>query len=69
MDSKVQEAGIRDTAFATVIADSLHCTVSGYSGTGPEPFEGFRYTAPGSPDMEPVIIALDNPMRIARNTP
>ncbi|MFW5709559.1 MAG: phospholipase [Chloroflexota bacterium] len=35
-------------------------------GPGPEPFEGVRYTAPGSPDMEPVIIALDDPMRVDR---
>jgi hypothetical protein len=35
-------------------------------GPGPEPFEGVRYTAPGPPDMEPVIIALDDPMRVDR---
>jgi hypothetical protein len=35
-------------------------------GPGPEPFEGVRYTAPGPPDMEPVIIALDDPMRVSR---
>lgn len=38
-------------------------------GPGPEPFEGIRYTAPGPPDMEPVIIALDNPMRVDRAAP
>jgi len=38
-------------------------------GPGPEPFEGVRYTAPGPPDMEPVIIALDDPMRIDRAAP
>lgn len=38
-------------------------------GPGPEPFEGVRYTAPGPPDMEPVIIALDDPMRIDRPAP
>ncbi len=35
-------------------------------GPGPEPFEGIRYTAPGPPDLEPVIIALDDPMRVDR---
>ncbi len=35
-------------------------------GPGPEPFEGTRYTAPGPPDLEPVVIALDNPMRVDR---
>ena len=38
-------------------------------GPGPEPFEGIRYTAPGPPDMEPVIIALDDPMRVDRDAP
>ncbi|NDJ78371.1 MAG: hypothetical protein GYB65_19145 [Chloroflexi bacterium] len=38
-------------------------------GPGPEPFEGIRYTAPGLPDMEPVIIALDDPMRVDREAP
>ncbi|NJL56187.1 phospholipase [bacterium] len=35
-------------------------------GPGPEPFEGVRYTAPGPPDLEPVVIALDDPMRVDR---
>ena len=36
-------------------------------GPGPEPFDGVRYTAPGPADLEPVINALDNPMRISRD--
>src|SRR6185295_18859700 len=36
-------------------------------GPGPEPYEGIRYTAPGPPDLEPVIMAIDNPMRVSRN--
>jgi len=35
-------------------------------GPGPQPFAGVRYTAPGPPDLEPVVIALDNPMRVSR---
>ncbi len=35
-------------------------------GPGPEPFDGVRYTAPGPPDLEPVINALDDPMRVDR---
>ncbi len=35
-------------------------------GPGPEPFEGVRYTAPGPADLEQVINALDNPMRVSR---
>ncbi|MEM7798303.1 MAG: phospholipase [Chloroflexota bacterium] len=38
-------------------------------GPGPEPFEGVRYTAPGPPDLEPVIIAIDDPMRVDRVAP
>ena len=38
-------------------------------GPGPEPFDGVTYTAPGPPDMEPVINALDNPMRVDRPAP
>jgi hypothetical protein len=36
-------------------------------GPGPEPFDGVRYTAPGPPDLEPVTIALDDPMRVDRD--
>ena len=36
-------------------------------GPGPKPFPGVRYTAPGPPDLEPVVIALDNPMRVNRD--
>ena len=35
-------------------------------GPGPEPYEGVRYTAPGPADLEPVTIALDDPMRVSR---
>lgn len=35
-------------------------------GPGPQPFPGVRYTAPGPADLEPVTIALDNPMRVSR---
>ena len=36
-------------------------------GPGPEPFEGVRYTAPGPRDLEPVILALDDAMRVDRD--
>lgn len=36
-------------------------------GPGPEPFRGVSYTAPGPPDLEPVTIALDDPMRVSRD--
>jgi hypothetical protein len=36
-------------------------------GPGPEPFAGVPYTAPGPRDLEPVVIALDDPMRVSRD--
>ena len=33
-------------------------------GPGTTPFPGVVYTQPGPPDLEPVIMALDNPMRV-----
>ncbi len=38
-------------------------------GPGPEPFDGVVYTAPGPRDLEPVLIALDDPMRVDREAP
>lgn len=35
-------------------------------GPGPEPFPGVTYNAPGPPDLEPVVVALDDPMRVDR---
>lgn len=36
-------------------------------GPGPEPYDDVRYTAPGPPDLEPVTVALDDPMRVSRD--
>ena len=36
-------------------------------GPGPEPLEGVRYSEPGPADLEPVIIAIDDPMRVSRS--
>ena len=35
-------------------------------GPGPEPTDGVVYSAPGPRDLEPVVIALDDPMRVSR---
>jgi hypothetical protein len=35
-------------------------------GPGQTPTPGVRYTAPGPPRMQPVTIALDDPMRVTR---
>lgn len=34
-------------------------------GPGSTPYPSATYTAPGPPDLEPVRMALDNPMRIS----
>ena len=34
-------------------------------GPGPEPFPEVRYTEPSPHDLEPVIIALDDPLRVS----
>jgi hypothetical protein len=36
-------------------------------GPGPEPSAGVTYTAPGPRDLEPVVIALYDPMRVSRD--
>jgi hypothetical protein len=35
-------------------------------GPGPDPFPGVRYTAPSPAIMQPVMIAIDDPMRVSR---
>jgi hypothetical protein len=35
-------------------------------GPGPSPFPGVRYAAPSPVVMQPIIIALDDPMRVSR---
>lgn len=64
------EAAARNITFVEI--PSLEGGYSAFynpGGPGPEPFEGVRYTAPGPPDIEPVIIALDDPMRVDRTAP
>ena len=61
-----------ETAARNIIYVEIPSLEGGYNafynpgGPGPEPFEGVRYTAPGPADLEPVINALDNPMRVSR---
>lgn len=64
------EAAARNITFVEIPAlDDGYRAFYNPGGPGPEPFEGVRYTAPGPPDMEPVINALDNPMRVDRDAP
>ena len=34
-------------------------------GPGPEPLPGVRYNQPGPQDLEPIVNALDDPMRVS----
>ncbi len=64
------EAAARNITFVEIPAlEGGYRAFYNPGGPGPEPFEGVRYTAPGPPDMEPVINALDNPMRVDRAAP
>ncbi|MEM7538976.1 MAG: phospholipase [Chloroflexota bacterium] len=64
------EAAARNVTFVEIPAlEGGYRAFYNPGGPGPEPFEGVRYTAPGPPDMEPVIIALDDPMRVDRAAP
>ena len=64
------EAAARNITFVEIPAlEGGYRAIYNPGGPGPEPFEGVRYTAPGPPDLEPVIIALDDPMRVDRTAP
>jgi hypothetical protein len=62
------EAAARNITFVEIPAlEGGYRAFYNPGGPGPEPFEGISYTAPGPPDLEPVVIALDEPMRVNRN--
>ncbi|WP_395694890.1 hypothetical protein [Nocardioides sp.] len=62
-----------EAAARSIEAVEIPSSAGGYrafynpGGPGPEPFPGVRYTAPGPPDVQPVTIALDDPMRVSRD--
>ena len=49
----------------TFVNDGGYAAFYNPGGPGTTPFSGESYTAPGPPDLEPGIIALDNPMRVS----
>jgi hypothetical protein len=59
------EAAARSITHVEVPAEGDYLPLYNPGGPGPEPFPDVRYTAPGPPDLEPVIIALDDPMRVS----
>lgn len=60
-----------DAAMRNITHVEIPSLAGGYSafynpgGPGPTPYPNVSYTAPGPPDLEPVRMALDNPMRIS----
>jgi hypothetical protein len=60
------EAAARGITHVEIPAAGPYLPFYNPGGPGPHPFQGVRYTAPGPSDLEPVIIALDDPMRIDR---
>lgn len=64
--------GGSDAAARSITALEIPALEGGYSafynpgGPGQTPTPGVRYTAPGPPTWIPVVIALDNPMRVDR---
>ena len=62
-----------EAAARSVRAVEIPALAGGYrafsnpGGPGPEPFPGVTYTAPGPPDVQPVTMALDDPMRVSRD--
>ena len=59
------EAAARSITDIEIPAQDDYLTFYNPGGPGPTPFPDVRYTAPGPPDLEPVTIALDNPMRVS----
>ena len=59
------EAAARSITHVEVPAEGDYLPLYNPGGPGPEPFPDVRYTAPSPPDLEPVIIALDDPMRVS----
>lgn len=61
------EAAARGLTFLEIPAGEDDDYLSFYNpgGPGPEPFPEVTYNAPGPRDLEPIIIALDDPMRVS----
>ncbi|MBT8198776.1 MAG: phospholipase [Acidimicrobiia bacterium] len=59
------EAAARSITHIEIPAEGDYLPFYNPGGPGPTPFPDVRYTAPGPPDLEPVTIALDDPMRVS----
>lgn len=59
------EAAARSITHVEIPAEGDYLPFYNPGGPSPTPFPGVRYTTPGPPDLEPVTIVLDNPMRVS----
>ncbi|RZV45452.1 MAG: phospholipase [Acidimicrobiia bacterium] len=59
------EAAARSITHVEVPSEGEYLPLYNPGGPGPTPFPDVRYTAPSPPDLEPVLIALDDPMRVS----
>ena len=62
------DAAARSITHVEVPSSGDYLPLYNPGGPGPEPFPGVRYSEPSPYDLEPVVIALDDPLRVS-NTP
>jgi len=58
------EAAMRRITHVEIPADGVYSAFYNPGGPGNDPTPGVTYTAPGPADLEPVIMALDDPMTV-----
>ncbi|MFM7203412.1 MAG: hypothetical protein ACKO6N_21705 [Myxococcota bacterium] len=58
------EAAMRSLTHLEIPASGEYDPLYNPGGPGNDPTEGVVYTAPGPPDLEPIMIALDDPMTV-----
>ena len=59
------DAAARSITHVEVPSSGGYLPLYNPGGPGPEPFPGVRYSEPSPYDLEPVIIALDDPLRVS----
>ena len=61
------DAAARSITHVEVPSSGDYLPLYNPGGPGPEPFQGVRYSKPSPYDLEPVIIALDDPLRVSND--
>ena len=59
------DAAARSITHVEVPSSGDYLPLFNPGGPGPEPFPGVRYSEPSPYDLEPVVIALDDPLRVS----